>query len=188
LLGQLCHHFLSHPSTRHWITYVYKVTLPECNIITLRFTEWDQNTFKIFAAVNLDLFGNTENMFLNKYIKNYENFTFISNQNSHFMRQEKEWFWTFQVVQNICWSVYKLLLEFTALYEVRIPQCLKHEQFILTCTWTGTAPWNWKQYLCPKRLNTHAETQKELTTKKMFGPEILSKFWRAIFKKLIKLC
>jgi len=59
-----------------------------------------------------------------------------------------KYYLNFQVVQNVCRSVY-LLLKFSALYWMSIPTFRKNVLFTSTCTWTGIAPWDWKQYFSP---------------------------------------
>jgi hypothetical protein len=50
---------------------------------------------------------------------------------------------------------------------MNFPKLRKNAPFTCTCTWTRTAPWDWKQYLSPYHLNTHlsqyTETQKDTT-------------------------
>ena len=80
------------------------INLPLCNITTLRYIQWEQNTVTPLAAVHLDWLENNGNTFVNKYMWNCGSCSFIVIQILPHLRQNNLKV-IINFVQQVRWSV-----------------------------------------------------------------------------------
>ena len=169
-------------------TYVHMITLQECNMITLRYIKWYQNTVTPLAAVHFDWLENNGNTFVNKYMWNCGSCLFIVIQILPHLRQTKLK-WYFQIVRQVCWSIMISFLNFLLCTGWRFRRFGKtsnshvyeRKPDLHPVVGSNTCPVISKHPHITRSGNSGGEHNKK------FVPEIVPQVWGAFFKGFNKL-
>jgi len=129
--------FLSHPSTRYWL-HIYShcywnITILKYNMITLRYREWDQNTFTPVAVVNYDSLKNNENTLVNNYMWNCGSCMFIAIQNTTHLNRAKVWNEIFSAFSSF-WISLCIFLKFSSFFWMIITSFLMNSNSHMNAT------------------------------------------------------